>query len=138
LPTDQLAKLLVKAAVDKVSIENISWQKIAGRLFLLNLYKQASRNLNKKIEELYTPESYLELFDTYLKEGLYYSKFKKFYTDEDILKAGQNIVPERDFDYGYTTILMYNKRYLLNPNKVVRELPQQMYMSAALFLAIPE
>jgi ribonucleotide reductase alpha subunit len=33
---------------------------------------------------------------------------------------------------------MYNKRYLLNPNKVVKELPQQMYMSAALFLAIPE
>ena len=138
LPTDQLSKLLVKSAVDKVSIDNISWQKIAWRLFLLNLYKQASRNLNKKIEELYTPKNYLELFDTYLKEGLYYKHFKKFYTDEDILKAGENMVPERDFDYGYTTILMYNKRYLLNPNKVVRELPQQMYMSAALFLAIPE
>jgi len=33
---------------------------------------------------------------------------------------------------------MYNKRYLLNPNKVIKELPQEMYMSAALFLAIPE
>jgi ribonucleoside-diphosphate reductase alpha chain len=33
---------------------------------------------------------------------------------------------------------MYSKRYLLNPNKHVMELPQEMYMAAALFLAIPE
>ena len=138
LTTSQLAKLLVKSAIDKININNISWQKIAWRLFLIDLYKQASRNLNKKIEDLYLPENYLELFNLYLKEGLYYKHFKKFYTDEDILLAWKKIVKNRDFDYGYTTVLMYNKRYLLNPNKVVRELPQQMYMSAALFLAIPE
>jgi ribonucleoside-diphosphate reductase alpha chain len=45
---------------------------------------------------------------------------------------------ETDFSYNYTTMLMYKKRYLLNPNKVVKELPQEMYMSIALFLAIPE
>ncbi len=33
---------------------------------------------------------------------------------------------------------MYRKRYLLNPNQIIKELPQEMYMSAALFLAIPE
>lgn len=33
---------------------------------------------------------------------------------------------------------MYKKRYLLNPNKIIKELPQEMYMAAALFLAIPE
>jgi len=33
---------------------------------------------------------------------------------------------------------MYNKRYLLNPNKVIKELPQEMYMMSALFLAINE
>jgi ribonucleoside-diphosphate reductase alpha chain len=33
---------------------------------------------------------------------------------------------------------MMRKRYLLNPNKVIKELPQEMYMSVALFLAIPE
>jgi len=40
--------------------------------------------------------------------------------------------------YNYTSILMMKKRYLLNPNKIIRELPQEMYMSVALFLAIPE
>jgi ribonucleoside-diphosphate reductase alpha chain len=43
-----------------------------------------------------------------------------------------------DFDYNYTTMMMYRKRYLLNPNKVIHELPQEMYMSVALFLAMPE
>jgi ribonucleoside-diphosphate reductase alpha chain len=33
---------------------------------------------------------------------------------------------------------MMRKRYLHNPNKVIKELPQEMYMSVALFLAIPE
>lgn len=41
-------------------------------------------------------------------------------------------------EYNYTTVLMFKKRYLLNPNKVINELPQEMYMAAALFLAIPE
>lgn len=40
--------------------------------------------------------------------------------------------------YGYTTVLSLGKRYLQNPNKFVRELPQELYMSVALFLAIPE
>jgi ribonucleoside-diphosphate reductase alpha chain len=35
-------------------------------------------------------------------------------------------------------MLMLSKRYLLNPNKIVKELPQEMYMAAAMFLAIPE
>jgi ribonucleoside-diphosphate reductase alpha chain len=35
-------------------------------------------------------------------------------------------------------VVSFAKRYLLNPNKIVKELPQEMYMSVALFLAIPE
>ena len=41
-------------------------------------------------------------------------------------------------NYGYTTVLSLAKRYLLNPNKYIRELPQELYMSVALFYAIPE
>jgi len=33
---------------------------------------------------------------------------------------------------------MIKKRYLLNPNNNIQELPQEMYMAIALFLAIPE
>jgi len=34
--------------------------------------------------------------------------------------------------------MMMRKRYLLNPNKVEKELPQEMYLAGAMFLALPE
>jgi len=54
------------------------------------------------------------------------------------LKAGEFLNAERDMEYGYTTLLMLNKRYLCNPNNIVKEIPQYMYLAVALFLAIPE
>ena len=138
IKTEEISRISLKSAVDKISIENTFWQQIAWRLDLLNLYKQSSKNRNIKIDDLYTKESYLELVNDYIESWLYFKNYKRFYTEEDILNAWEMIQAERDFEYGYTTVLMYKKRYLLNPNKVVKELPQQMYMSAALFLAIPE
>ena len=138
IKSEEIAKISLKAAVDKISIENIFWQKLAWRLDLINLYKQASRNLNIKIEHLYKKENYLKLVNDYINRWYYFKYFKSFYTDEDFLKAWEIIDSSRDFEYWYTTILMYKKRYLLNPNKIIKELPQQMYMSVALFLAIPE
>jgi ribonucleoside-diphosphate reductase alpha chain len=69
---------------------------------------------------------------------LYYRDFWKYYSKEDILQAAKSLDQTTDMGYNYTSILMMKKRYLLNPNKIVQELPQEMYMSAALFLAIPE
>lgn len=60
------------------------------------------------------------------------------YSKEDILYVGKYLNRETDMSYNYTTTLMLKKRYLLNPNKIYKELPQEMYMSIALFLAIPE
>jgi len=76
--------------------------------------------------------------DEYIASGLYYKDFYKHYSEADILKAGSKLKKDTDFTYNYTTVLMYKKRYLLNPNKIIKELPQEMYMAAALFLAIPE
>jgi hypothetical protein len=54
---------------------------------LLDLYKKASKNLNIDIDKLYQAENYLNLFNLYLEENLYFKHFKKFYTDEDILQT---------------------------------------------------
>jgi ribonucleoside-diphosphate reductase alpha chain len=53
-------------------------------------------------------------------------------------KAGKSLNKKRDFEYIYSTIHMLSNRYLLNRNKEIYELPQEMYMSIALFLALPE
>lgn len=136
--THDIAKLLVKTCIDLVTVENIAWQHIAARIFLGNLYKQAVKNRKMTIKDIYAPASYKALFDDYVKRELYYKDFYKYYTAKDILKAGKHLMKKRDESYEYTTLLSLQKRYLLNPNKVVMELPQEMYMSLALFLAIPE
>ncbi len=141
IKTRDIAKLLIKTCIDLVSVENTHWEHVAGRLALFDLYKQAGKNRNISHEEIYTPDSYLAFFQKYIEEGLYYKDFMKYYSEDDIRKAGEYLAKngkKQDLAYGYTTILSLSKRYLLNPNKVIRELPQELYMSVALFYAIPE
>lgn len=138
IETKDINRFMIKTAIDMVSIENTWWQHIAARLLLENLYKQAVRNRGIEIKDIYTPETYSKLFTEYVERGLYYKDFYKYYTKEDIQKAGEYLKQSYDDSYGYTTVLSLAKRYLLNPNGEVKELPQEMYMSVALFLAIPE
>ncbi len=141
IKTKDIMKLLIKTCIDLVSVENTYWEQVAGRLALFDLYKQAWKNRGISFDEIYTGESYLKFFKTYLEEGLYYKNFLDYYTEDEIRQAGEYIAKNgknQDLAYGYTTILSLSKRYLLNPNKVVRELPQELYMSVALFYAIPE
>jgi ribonucleoside-diphosphate reductase alpha chain len=138
MKTSDITKMVIKSAIDLITVENTSWQFIAGRLALIDLYKEASNNRWMNIEKIYEAKHYKALFDAYIDNGLYYKDFYKYYSQEDILEAGKCLEKDTDFGYNYTTILMYKRRYLLNPNKIVKELPQEMYMSIALFLAIPE
>ena len=138
IQTRDIAQLLVKTCIDLVTVENIAWQHVASRIFLGNLYKQATKNRGISIKQIYTTKAYKALFDDYVKRELYYKKFYDYYTAKDILEAGKRLSQTTDESYEYTTLLSLQKRYLLNPNKVVMELPQEMYMSVALFLAIPE
>lgn len=66
IKTSDIMKLLTKTCIDLVSVENISWEHIAGRFALMNLYKQACKNRNMKMDELYTPKSYLAFFKDYV------------------------------------------------------------------------
>lgn len=141
MKTSDIAKLLVKACVDLVTIENIGWSHIAGRLALFDLYKKAGKNRGLTQKDIYSAKSFTVFFEQYVAEKLYYEDFLKYYSKADLMKAGEYLAKHgkaRDMEYGYTTILSLSKRYLNNPNKFVRELPQEMYMSVALFLAIPE
>ncbi len=138
IKTSDINRLIVKTCIDLVTMENIKWQHIAARVFVGNLYKQALKNRNISLADLYSPESFKTLMDEYIEKEYYYKDFYKYYSEDDILKAGKHLKIETDDGYEYTTVLSLSKRYLLNPNGVVKELPQEMYMAVALFLAIPE
>jgi len=138
IATKDIIKLLIKTTINLISVQNTKREYIAGRLATIDLYKQVQKNRGLKHEQIYTPESYLALVKEYIQQWLYYEGFFKHYSEEDILRAGKHLNKETDMNYNYTTTLMLKKRYLLNPNRIYKELPQEMYMSIALFLAIPE
>lgn len=138
IATKDITKLLIKTAINLITIQNTKREYIAGRLASIELYKQVGRTRKLTQEQIYTPQSYLALVEEYIEIGLYYKDFFKHYSKEDILNVGHYLRKETDMSYNYTTTLMLKKRYLLNPNKIYKELPQEMYMSIALFLAIPE
>ncbi len=138
IKTSDINKLLIKACIDLVSVENIFWQEVAGRIALFNLYKEALRNRGLKHADIYAPQAVLALFHDYLEKGFYAKQLRDAYSDAEILLAAKSIDAKLDFEYGYTTILSLQKRYLLNPNKIIKELPQEMYFFIGLFLAIPE
>lgn len=138
IKTSEIIWLMSKSAINLITLQNTEWQYIAGRLTAVDLWKQAARNRKINVNKVYSPEAYLSLFKTYIDKWFYYKNFWKYYSEQDILKVAQSIRKDTDMTYNYTSILMMKKRYLLNPNKIIRELPQEMYMSVALFLAIPE
>lgn len=138
IKTSDINKLLVKTCIDLVTVENIHWQEVAGRIALFNLYKEACRNREMDHRDLYSPASVLALFHEYIEKGLYAKELRETYSDDEILLAAQSIDANLDLTYGYTTVLSLQKRYLLNPNKIVKELPQEMYFFVGLFMAMPE
>lgn len=138
MKTEDVLRGMRKAALDLINVENIDWQVIAARLYMLYLYKHACQNRKMKESEIYSGDHFARHFEDYVQKGLYYDKFYDFYTKKDILEAGKHIDPKRDFTYVYSTVLAFDRRYLKNPNKIIHELPQEMYMAVALFLAMPE
>lgn len=138
IKTSQIMKNLRKVCLDLVSVNNISWQHIAGRLYIMDLYKTAARNRKLALDDIYTAKSFKDHVDHYLSRELYFKEIYQHYSTDEILEAGRYLNRERDFTYIYSTVLAFDRRYLLNPNKDTRELPQEMYMLIALFLAVPE
>jgi ribonucleoside-diphosphate reductase alpha chain len=136
--TSEIFNLLKYSSIDLITVENIYWQNIAGRIYILQLYKKACTNRNIIFDDIYLPKTFLEHFKRYLDQGLYYTKFKCYYSLTQLKQAAQFIKKERDYNYIYSTVLAFDKRYLNNPNGKICELPQEMYLCIALFLAIPE
>lgn len=68
IATKDILKLLVKTAINLISIQNTKWEYIAGRLASIDLYKQVGKTRNIAQEEIYTPESYLALMEEYIQK----------------------------------------------------------------------
>ncbi len=125
ITTAEIQETLIRTAVDKIDVDRPNWTFVAARLFLYDLYHKVSG---------FTGYTHLrDYFERGEKEGRIIPGLKEKYDLDDL---NDYIKPERDLQFTYLGIRTLYDRYLLKDregNPI--ELPQQLFMAVAMFLA---
>lgn len=126
--------VLIRAAVELTDKEAARWEFIAGRLYnCAFLHGLRLREEALGLAGFYDKLVYLD------SQGLLASSMLKTYSREDLEAAAAMMVAERDNLLPYSGIELLTKRYVIhNRRHEALESVQEMYLSIALFLAIPE
>ncbi|MDN5092639.1 ribonucleoside-diphosphate reductase subunit alpha [Aliarcobacter butzleri] len=122
---------LIKTAVEKIDIDVPNWTFVAARLFLFDLYHRVGiATYGVK------GEAYCHLKD-YIKFGIEAGRLIPSIADGyDLDELNSYIDPSRDLLFNYLGIKTLYDRYLIKNRKAEPiELPQQMFMAIAMFLA---
>ena len=131
MSSSDIQDALIKTAVEKIDIDVPNWTFVASRLFLYDLYHRAGKAVHG-----IKGDAYCHLKD-YIKCGQDSNRIipdlEEGYDLEDL---NNTIDPTRDMLFNYLGIKTLNDRYLLkNVEGEPIELPQQMFMGIAMFLA---
>ena len=125
ISTEDIQQTLIKTAADKIDIDRPDWNFVAARLFLYDLYHKVSG---------FTGYNHLrEYFKRGEIAGRILSGLKEKY---DLDKLNVYIKPQRDLLFTYLGIKTLYDRYVIKDredNPI--ELPQQLFMGVAMFLA---
>lgn len=135
ISTNQIQDLLVNNALSYCTIEEPDWRFVASRLMLLNMYKQAKRAQGY---EKFGYGPYLDFVKQACAAGIYDPQLMNYYSEQEIEEVARELNPNYDFGFDYGGMLMLTKRYLQKKDDKLFELPQQMYMSIALWAASKE
>jgi len=138
MTTVQIQENLINTALSLTNIdefENLEWRFVAARLLLLNLYKEAKRT--RKYDTFgYGP--YYSFVKKAVNYGIYDPIILDEYSKEELQEMGMCRDMRYDYDYDYSAMNLMKTRYLMKYNGNVFELPQDMYLTISLLLAIPE
>ena len=125
ITTEEIQQTLIKTAVEKIDIDRPNWTFVAARLFLYDLYHKVTgfSGYNHLRDYLQKGE----------KAGRVIPGLKEKYDLDDL---NDYISPERDLQFAYLGIKTLYDRYLIKDRSGAPiELPQQMFMAIAMFLA---
>ncbi len=122
---------LIKTASDKIDVDVPNWTFVAARLFLFDLYHVVGKSVNGKKGVEYCA------LKKYIKHGQKLGKIINSLDDGyDLDDLDRYIQPQRDMLFNYLGIKTLYDRYLIKDNYGEPiELPQQMFMSIAMFIA---
>ncbi|MEA3353512.1 MAG: ribonucleoside-diphosphate reductase subunit alpha [Campylobacterota bacterium] len=122
---------LIKTAVEKIDIDVPNWTFAASRLFLFDLYHRVG-----KATHGIKGNAYCHLKD-YIRYGQEAGRIiPGLENGYDLDELSEYLEPQRDYQFTYLGMKTLYDRYLLkNNDKEPIELPQQMFMGIAMFLA---
>ena len=131
MSSSDIQDALIKTAVEKIDIDAPNWTFVASRLFLFDLYHRVG-----KATHGIKGNAYCHLKD-YIRYGQEAGRIIPGLEDGyDLDDLNDYLEPERDFQFTYLGMKTLYDRYLIkNGNKEPIELPQQMFMGIAMFLA---
>ncbi len=134
MSSSDIQDALIKTAVEKIDIDVPNWTFVAARLFLFDLYHRVGKATHGIKGE---PYCHLKDYLRYGKEaGRLIPSLGEGYDLDDL---NNHIDPSRDLLFNYLGVKTLYDRYLIkNRHGEPMELPQQMFMAIAMFLAQDE
>ncbi len=125
ITTEEIQQTLIKTAVEKIDVDRPNWTFVAARLFLYDLYH--------KVTGFSGYNSLRDYFARGEAAGRIMLGLKEKYDLEDL---NSYLQPQRDLQFNYLGIKTLYDRYLIKDKSGAPiELPQQMFMAIAMFLA---
>lgn len=131
MSTEEIQQTLIQTAVDKIDVDAPQWSFVAARLFLYDLYHRVGKATNGEKGTAYQHlRHYMEVGE---HEGRIVKGLAAMYDLDDL---NGYLKPERDLQFNYLGIKTLYDRYLIKDREGHPiELPQQMFMAVAMFLA---
>ncbi len=125
ITTEEIQETLIKTAVDKIDIDRPNWNFVAARLFLYDLYHRVTG---------FTGYNHLK---DYFKKGEDAGRILPGLKEKfDLDDLNEYIDEKRDLQFTYLGIKTLYDRYIIkNKKDEPIELPQQLFMGVAMFLA---
>lgn len=125
---------LERASTELISQTAPKWEMIAARFLILHLERQ----IHEQTKKLGLSDWYEKL--SWLTENGYVGTFLlEHYSHSDIEELSAFLKPERNKLFNYSGLDLLARRYLIRDHKhQLLETPQEMFMTIAMHLAIPE
>ncbi|ATN93507.1 ribonucleotide-diphosphate reductase subunit alpha [Pseudoalteromonas phage J2-1_QLiu-2017] len=132
IPTKDIHETIVKTAADMISEETPEYAKLAARLAIFNIRKEAYGS--------YKPPHLETHISKLVEDGRYDKMLVEDYSGMEISELEQYIDHSRDLNFEYAAVKQLEGKYLVQ-NRVtgqIYESPQMIYMLVAMSLFVDE
>lgn len=130
-------RTLIQVAVELTSVDAPAWQFVAARLYLYEIYREASVHRGTNPSRGYG--EFASLIGGLEGMGRYGRYIRERYSADEMDELERYIHPERDLLLNYVGLKQLMDRYVIRDLAGgVMELPQELFMGVAMHLAMNE